>query len=36
MNLIIKLLILKDYNVICIIINHFLKERHYVLCYLND
>ena len=36
MNLIIKLLMLKDYNVIYIIINYFLKKRHYVLYYLND
>ncbi len=36
MNLIIKLLMLKVYNVIYIIINRFLKKRYYVFYYLND
>ena len=36
MNLIIKLLMLKDYNVIYMIINRFLKKRYYILYYLND
>ena len=30
MNFIIDLLILEGYNVICVIIDRFIKERHYV------
>ncbi len=33
MNFIIKLLLSEDYNVICIIICHLIKERHYVFCH---
>jgi len=33
MNFIIELFLSEDYNVICIIICHLIKERHYVLCH---
>ena len=36
MNFIIGLLILKDYNVIYIIIDKFIKERYYILYIIND
>ncbi len=36
MNLITKLLMLKDYNVIYTFINYFLKKRYYMLYYLNN
>ncbi len=36
MNFIIELLLSEDYNVICIIICHLIKERHYVFCHWKD
>ncbi len=36
MNFIIELSLLKDYNVICTVICHFIKKRHYVLCHWED
>ncbi len=36
MNFITELLLSKDYNIICIIICHLIKKRHYVLCYWRD
>ena len=35
-NFIIELLLLKNYNVICMIICCLFKERHYVLCHWED
>ncbi len=36
MNFITELSLSEDYNVICIIIYHFIKERHYVFCHWED
>ncbi len=36
MNFIIKLFLSEDYNVICIIICHFIKKHHYVFCHWED
>ncbi len=36
MNFIIELFLSEDYNVICIIICHFIKEHHYVFCHWKD
>ncbi len=36
MNFITELLLLKDYNVICTVIYHFIKKHHYVLCHWKD
>jgi hypothetical protein len=36
MNFIIELSLSEDYNVICTIICHFIKERHYVFCHWKD
>jgi len=36
MNFIIELLLSEDYNVICTIICHFIKEHHYVFCHWKD
>ncbi len=36
MNFITELFLLKNYNVICMIICHFFKEHHYVLCHWED
>ena len=36
MNFIIELSLLKNYNVICMIICHFFKEHHYVFCHWED
>ncbi len=36
MNFITELLLSEDYNVICIIICHLIKERHYVFCHWED
>ncbi len=36
MNFITELSLSEDYNVICIIIYHFIKKRHYVLCHWED
>ncbi len=36
MNFIIELFLSEDYNIICIIICHFIKEHHYVFCHWND
>ena len=36
MNFIIKLSLSKDYNIICTIICHLIKKRHYVLCHWKD
>ncbi len=36
MNFITELSLLKNYNVICIIICHLFKEHHYVLCHWED
>ncbi len=36
MNFITELLLSEDYNVICTIIYHLIKERHYVLCHWED
>ncbi len=36
MNFITELSLSEDYNVICIMICHFIKERHYVFCYWED
>ncbi len=36
MNFITELSLSKDYNVICIIICHFIKEHHYVFCHWKD
>ncbi len=36
MNFIIELLLSEDYNVICIIICHFIKECYYVFCHWKD
>ncbi len=36
MNFITELSLSEDYNVICIIICHLIKERHYVSCYWKD
>ncbi len=36
MNFITELLLSEDYNVICTIICHFIKERHYVFCHWED
>ncbi len=33
MNFIIELLLSEDYNIICIIICHLIKEHHYVFCH---
>ncbi len=36
MNFITELLLSEDYNIICIIICHFIKERHYVFYHWRD
>ena len=36
MNFITELFLSEDYNIICTIICHFIKEHHYVLCYWED
>ncbi len=36
MNFITELSLSKDYNVICTIICHFIKKRHYVFCHWED
>ncbi len=36
MNFIIELLLSEDYNVICTIICHLIKKRHYVFCHWED
>ncbi len=36
MNFITELSLSKNYNIICIIIYHLFKERHYVLCHWED
>ncbi len=36
MNFIIELSLSEDYNVICTIICHFIKEHHYVFCHWKD
>ncbi len=36
MNFITELLLSEDYNVICTIICHLIKERHYVFCHWED
>jgi len=36
MNFITELLLSEDYNIICIIIYHFIKKHHYVLCHWKD
>ncbi len=36
MNFITELLLLKDYNIICTIICHFIKKHHYVFCHWED
>ncbi len=36
MNFITELSLSEDYNVICTIICHFIKEHHYVLCHWKD
>ncbi len=36
MNFITELSLSKDYNIICIIICHLIKKRHYVLCHWKD
>ncbi len=36
MNFITELFLSKDYNVICTIICHLIKKRHYVLCHWED
>ncbi len=36
MNFIIKLSLSEDYNVICTVICHFIKEHHYVFCHWRD
>ncbi len=36
MNFITELLLLENYNIICIIICHLIKERHYVFCHWED
>ncbi len=36
MNFITELSLSEDYNVICIIIYHFIKEHHYVFCHWED
>ncbi len=36
MNFITELFLSKDYNVICTIICHLIKKRHYVLCHWKD
>ncbi len=36
MNFITELLLSKDYNVICTIICHLIKKRHYVFCHWED
>ncbi len=36
MNFITELFLSEDYNVICTIICHLIKEHHYVLCYWED
>ncbi len=36
MNFIIKLSLSEDYNIICIIIYHLIKEHHYVFCHWKD
>ncbi len=36
MNFIIELSLSEDYNIICIIIYHLIKERHYVFCHWED
>ncbi len=36
MNFITELFLLKDYNIICTIICHFIKKRHYVFCHWED
>jgi len=36
MNFIIKLSLSEDYNIICTIICHFIKECHYVFCHWED
>jgi len=36
MNFITELSLSEDYNIICIIIYHLIKERHYVSCYWKD
>ncbi len=36
MNFIIELFLSKNYNVICMIIYHLFKERHYVFCHWED
>ncbi len=36
MNFITELLLSEDYNIICTIICHFIKEHHYVFCHWKD
>ena len=36
MNFIIELFHLKEYNIICIIVDKLFRERHYKLCTTND
>ena len=36
MNFIVDLSSAKKYNVICIIINYFIKKRHYVFCWSDE
>ncbi len=36
MNFIIELSLSEDYNIICIIIYHLIKKRHYVFCHWED
>ncbi len=36
MNFITELFLSEDYNIICTIICHFIKEHHYVLCHWED
>ncbi len=36
MNFIIELSLSEDYNIICIIICHFIKKHHYVFCHWRD
>ena len=36
MNFIVDFFSAKEYNVICIIIDHFIKKRHYVFCWSDE
>jgi len=36
MNFITELSLLKNYNIICMIVCHFFKEHHYVFCHWKD